>query len=107
MKQNQEIKARLDEWKKNLPDGSPLAKELADMERDAPLLTERFGPELSFGTAGLRGKLGPGTNAMNLVTVWRATEGLSNYIEKYFAEISGKTGETGNGAKTAATDAFE
>ena len=107
MKQNQEIKARLDEWKKNLPDGSPLAKELADMERDAPLLTERFGAELSFGTAGLRGKLGPGTNAMNLVTVWRATEGLSNYIEKYFAEISGKTGETGNGAKTAATDAFE
>ena len=54
MKQNQEIKARLDEWKKNLPDGSPLAKELADMERDAPLLTERFGAELSFGTAGLQ-----------------------------------------------------
>lgn len=93
--------ASLKEWKKHLPAGSPLAKELTEMEQDEALLTERFGAELSFGTAGLRGKLGPGTNAMNTVTVARATEGLSRYIEKHFAEISAGSGAAGSDREAA------
>ena len=41
----------------------------------------RFGSELSFGTGGLRGMLGVGTNRMNLYTVARATEGLAGYLQ--------------------------
>ena len=98
---SKEAASRLQEWKEKLPGGSPLAKDLAEMEGDEDLLTERFGAELSFGTAGLRGRLGPGTNAMNVVTVARATEGLSRYIEKYFSEISAKSGAAGSDREAA------
>ena len=99
MNLSEEAKKRFAEWKAKLPADSALGRELAAMASDEELLTERFGAELSFGTAGLRGKLGPGTNAMNLVTVRRATEGLSRYIEKYFADISVKNEAAGNSGK--------
>ncbi len=56
--------------------------ELRALEGDDKEITERFYKELEFGTAGLRGILGAGTNRMNIYTVRKATQGLANYINK-------------------------
>ncbi|MDD4311919.1 MAG: phospho-sugar mutase [Eubacteriales bacterium] len=55
-------------------------QELLAIADDAPEIEERFYRELEFGTAGLRGILGAGTNRMNVYVVRRATQGLSNYL---------------------------
>jgi len=57
-------------------------KELLAIQLDEKEITERFYKELEFGTAGLRGILGAGTNRMNPYTVRKATQGLANYINK-------------------------
>lgn len=49
-------------------------------------LTDAFYKDLEFGTGGLRGIMGPGTNRMNKYTVGKATQGLANYLNKAFAE---------------------
>jgi len=54
--------------------------ELRAIAADAPEIEERFYRELEFGTAGLRGILGAGTNRMNVYVVRRATQGLSNFL---------------------------
>lgn len=54
--------------------------ELAAIEGNEKEITERFYKDLEFGTAGLRGIIGAGTNRMNIYTVRRATQGLANYI---------------------------
>ena len=51
---------------------------IADDEKEAE---DRFYKELEFGTAGLRGVIGAGTNRMNIYTVRKATQGLANYIK--------------------------
>ena len=50
-------------------------------------LIEAFYKDLEFGTGGLRGIMGAGTNRMNIYTVGAATQGLSNYLKKAFAEL--------------------
>ncbi len=50
-------------------------------------LIDSFYKDLKFGTGGLRGKLGVGTNRMNIYTVGRATQGLANYLKKYFSNL--------------------
>jgi phosphoglucomutase len=57
--------------------------ELAALSDNAPEIEERFYRELEFGTAGLRGILGAGTNRMNPYVVRRATQGLSNVLLTY------------------------
>ncbi|HWQ97775.1 MAG TPA: phospho-sugar mutase [Clostridia bacterium] len=54
--------------------------ELRAISADTPEIEERFYRELEFGTAGLRGILGAGTNRMNVYVVRRATQGLANYL---------------------------
>ena len=49
---------------------------------DEKEIEDRFYKELDFGTGGLRGVLGMGTNRMNVYTVGKATQGLANYINK-------------------------
>ena len=51
-------------------------KAIADDDNE---IKERFYQELEFGTAGLRGVIGAGTNRMNIYTVRKATQGLANY----------------------------
>lgn len=58
-----------------------LRAELAAVAGDEKELEYRFGGELEFGTAGMRGIIGCGMNMMNVVTVMRATQGLSEYIK--------------------------
>lgn len=58
------------------------------MENDPKELEESFYRNLEFGTGGLRGIMGVGTNRMNLYTVAMATQGLANYVKKCFSGIS-------------------
>ena len=55
-------------------------KELLAIKDDEKEIEDRFYKELEFGTAGLRGVIGAGTNRMNKYTVGKATQGLANYI---------------------------
>lgn len=55
-------------------------KELLSIKEDKDEIEDRFYKELEFGTAGLRGIIGAGTNRMNQYTVGKATQGLANYI---------------------------
>ena len=55
-------------------------EELTALKEDEQAIEYRFGAELEFGTAGMRGILGYGTNMMNVYTVRRATQGLAEYI---------------------------
>lgn len=71
---------RYQEWLAKLPDGSDMKKELLAIEGNEAEITDRFYQEIVFGTAGLRGICGAGTNRMNELTVGRATQGLAAYI---------------------------
>ncbi|WP_421920074.1 phospho-sugar mutase [Marinifilum sp.] len=53
-------------------------------QEDRTGLIDSFYKDLEFGTGGLRGKMGPGTNRMNIYTVGAATQGLANYLNKSF-----------------------
>ena len=68
------------EWKRRAVADPDLVSGLADMEGDEALIFDAFWCDLSFGTAGLRGVIGPGTNRMNVYTVSRATRGLAEYL---------------------------
>ncbi len=57
------------------------------MENDEGELIESFYRDLEFGTGGLRGIMGAGTNRMNIYTVGAATQGLSNYIKTNFSQL--------------------
>lgn len=57
-----------------------IKKELREIAGDEKAVEERFYRELEFGTGGLRGIIGAGTNRMNIYTVRKATQGLADYI---------------------------
>ena len=63
--------------------------ELAAISGNETEIEDRFYRELEFGTGGLRGVIGAGTNRMNIYTVRKATQGLANYIMKQGAEKKG------------------
>ncbi len=56
-------------------------QELSSIAGDTQAIEYRFGAELEFGTAGMRGIIGYGTNMMNVYTVRRATQGLAEYVK--------------------------
>ena len=58
-----------------------LAPELASLHNDNQAIKERFAVSLKFGTAGLRGIIGAGTNRMNVYVVRQATQGLANWVK--------------------------
>ena len=64
-------------------------KELEAIKDDEKEIEDRFYKELAFGTGGLRGVIGAGTNRMNIYTVRKATQGLANYIKKQGGEAKG------------------
>ena len=59
------------------------------IRNDEEEIEERFYKELEFGTGGLRGVIGAGTNRMNIYTVRKATQGLANYILKEGTQSKG------------------
>jgi len=64
-------------------------QELLAIRNDEKEIEDRFYKELAFGTGGLRGVIGAGTNRMNIYTVRKATQGLANYIKKQGGEKKG------------------
>ncbi|MBE6117895.1 MAG: phospho-sugar mutase [Erysipelotrichaceae bacterium] len=79
-------KERYYEWLEKLKDGDPLKAELLRIKDDEKDIEERFYQGLSFGTAGLRGIVGAGTNRMNFFTVGKATQGIAEMICDYGEE---------------------
>ncbi|MBQ1386379.1 MAG: phospho-sugar mutase [Erysipelotrichales bacterium] len=77
---------KYNEWLEKLDANDPLREELVRIQDDDNEIKERFYLDLSFGTAGLRGKVKAGTNCMNFYTVGKATQGIANYIASYGAE---------------------
>ena len=79
----------LDLWLEKVEDAE-LKRELEDLKRsgDEAAIADAFFQDLSFGTAGLRGVIGAGTNRMNVYTVGRATQGFSDYLNAHFEEPS-------------------
>ena len=71
-----------EEWLTNPHFDEATRAELKAIESDENEIRERFYTELEFGTAGLRGIIGAGTNRMNKYVVQKATQGLANYILK-------------------------
>ncbi|MGD9566842.1 MAG: phospho-sugar mutase [Sedimentibacter sp.] len=66
-----------------------LKEELKNIAKDDAEIEDRFFKELEFGTGGMRGKIGAGSNRMNLVTVAKATQGIADYLnEQYSDKIS-------------------
>ena len=71
-------------WCKNAVDDSDLQEELKSIENDTPAIRDRFYRDLEFGTGGLRGVIGAGTNRLNIYTIRRATQGLANYVKQEY-----------------------
>lgn len=77
-----------DLWLKNATEDPDLIPELESIKDDQDAIYDRFYRELEFGTAGLRGVLGAGTNRMNIYVVRYATQGLANYLKKNYDKAS-------------------
>ncbi len=73
-------------WLSNSYDVETQREVLEMMKGDPKLLEDAFYRTLEFGTGGLRGVMGAGTNRMNRYTVAMATQGLANYLKKNFAD---------------------
>ncbi len=71
-------------WSANAVDDNDLVEELKQIEGNEEEIFERFYRNLEFGTAGIRGVLGAGTNRMNIYVVREATQGLANYLNKKY-----------------------
>ncbi len=80
------IEALLAHWIDNVDDPE-LAQELAHLAQEgAVAASDAFFQDLAFGTAGLRGIIGAGTNRMNIYTVARATQGLADYLNAHYKQ---------------------
>lgn len=75
-------------WLEKTADNEELRQELLPIGNDTAAIEDRFYRELEFGTGGLRGVLGVGTNRMNVYTVAKATQGYSNHLKKNFSRPS-------------------
>ena len=75
-------------WTVQTANNEELHNELLNIQNDREDIEDRFYKELEFGTGGLRGVLGAGTNRMNVFTVSKATQGYSNYLNQQFEKPS-------------------
>ena len=78
-----------EQWLANPYFDEAIKEELKGISEDENEIKERFYMDLEFGTAGLRGIIGAGTNRMNIYVVRRATQGLANYIAKVDKKAQG------------------
>ena len=76
------------QWLEKTEHNDALHAELLAIRGDDAAIEDRFYRELEFGTGGLRGVLGAGTNRMNVFTVGKATQGYANYLKAHFAAPS-------------------
>ena len=83
-----DIKALYELWLEKAKDDEDLVSELKSIEGKEDEILDRFYKNLEFGTAGLRGVIGAGTNRMNVYTVNQATQGLADYLNSEFENPS-------------------
>jgi phosphoglucomutase len=84
----QEVRAKAQEWLSSTYDEQTRMEVQALLDNEDPTeLIDSFYRNLEFGTGGLRGIMGVGTNRMNIYTAGAATQGLSNYLKMNFAEL--------------------
>ena len=82
------VKASFDEWRSAKLLDEDLTAELEAMKDDEKRITDAFFKDLEFGTGGLRGVIGAGTNRMNVHTVAKASQGYSDYLNENFESPS-------------------
>ena len=80
---------KYEEWTKNEIFDEKTREELKSIKDNEEEIKDRFYKDLEFGTGGLRGVIGAGTNRMNYYTVGKATQGLANFIKKEKGENKG------------------
>lgn len=90
MSLNNKIIAQYQLWCEKATKDSEVVEELKDMASDENKIEDAFYRELTFGTGGLRGIIGAGTNRMNIYTVAKASQGLANYIRDNFVPTQQK-----------------
>jgi phosphoglucomutase len=83
-----DIKQTYNEWLENAVEAKDLTAELESIKNNEDEIYDRFYTALKFGTAGLRGIIGAGTNRMNIYVVRQATQGLANYVLKKYGNGS-------------------
>lgn len=82
------INSLYEEWLSKASADPDLKAELESIKGNAEEISDRFYRSLEFGTAGLRGVIGAGTNRMNVYTVCRATQGLADFLNAHFENPS-------------------
>ena len=83
---NSNIQKRVEEWSKD-PFCNKTILKVSELKKDPELLYDSFYKELEFGTGGMRGISGVGTNRINKYTIGRNTQGIANYINKIENEV--------------------
>ena len=73
-------------WKNQSLSDNDLTDELNSICKNSEEIKDRFYKDLTFGTGGLRGIIGAGTNRINVYTIAKATQGLANYLKKNFSK---------------------
>lgn len=81
------VRAKAQQWLGNEFDAETRKSVRHMLDHDEKELIESFYKDLEFGTGGLRGIMGAGTNRMNIYTVGMATQGLCNYVKKEFSHV--------------------
>ena len=76
------------QWKQQQLEDEDLTRELAQIEGDSEAIKDRFYRELEFGTAGLRGVIGAGTNRMNIYVVRKTTQALAEYLKADYGDAA-------------------
>lgn len=85
-----EWKKEYERWNTFVSLDIELKQELEEMKQDVKKIEDSFYKNLEFGTGGMRGELGAGTNRLNVYTVRKATEGLAQFIEKQGEEAKAR-----------------
>lgn len=80
------IKDEYSRWAEKTAENEELAAQLREIEGQEEKISDAFYKNLEFGTGGLRGIIGVGTNRMNVYTVAKASQGLADYVKKHFTE---------------------
>lgn len=83
-----DISSIFEYWLKNAVEDLDLINELELMKKNPKLIEDAFYRELEFGTGGLRGIIGAGTNRMNIYVIRKASQGLANYLNKIYKNPS-------------------
>ena len=84
----EEYQEKYQKWLQNPIFDAETKQELEAIQGNDAEILDRFYKDLEFGTAGLRGVIGAGSNRMNKYTVGKATQGLANYIIKKYSKLN-------------------